>query len=148
MKAVIQRVSHAEVAIRSRTVGAIQRGFLILLGVSARDTEEEARRLWAKTAKLRIFDDAEGKANLSLSDVQGEVLVVSQFTLLANCKKGNRPSFTEAADPETANRLYEYFVDLARLDVTHVATGVFGEMMEISLTNSGPFTIVLDTDDL
>ena len=148
MKAVIQRVKRAAVDVEGRTVGAIGRGFLILLGVGCRDTEEEARKLWAKTVKLRIFNDENGRTNLSLKDVQGEVLIVSQFTLYANCRKGNRPSFTEAGDPEKADRLYQYFTELARQDVPGVATGIFGAMMDITLVNDGPFTIILDTDEL
>jgi len=148
MRAVIQRVSQAKVAIEGCEVASIGRGFAILLGVGKGDGEEEAAQLWSKVYKLRIFEDAEGKTNLSLADVGGEVLVVSQFTLFANCKKGNRPSFIEAGLPGPANRLYEHFVSLARKDVAHVATGKFGAMMEVSLTNDGPFTIVLDTADL
>ena len=148
MKAVVQRVSRAQVDIAGETVGSIGRGYLILLGVGASDTEAQAERLWGKIFKLRIFEDADGKTNLSLADVGGEVLVVSQFTLYASCKKGNRPSFTNAGAPDEANRLYEYFTSLVRNDVAHVATGRFGAMMDVSLVNDGPFTIVLDTDEL
>ena len=148
MKAVVQRVSRAQVDIAGETVGSIGRGYLILLGVGANDAEAQAERLWSKIFKLRIFEDADGKTNLSLADIGGEVLVVSQFTLYANCKKGNRPSFTDGAAPDEANRLYERFISLARADVTRVETGRFGAMMEVSLVNDGPFTIVLDTDAL
>ena len=148
MKAVIQRVSRAQVDIAGETVGSIGRGYLILLGVGASDTEAQAERLWGKIFKLRIFEDADGKTNLSLADVGGEVLVVSQFTLYASCRKGNRPSFTNAGAPDEANHLYEYFTSLVRNDVAHVATGRFGAMMDVSLVNDGPFTIVLDTDEL
>ena len=148
MRAVIQCVSRAQVDIEGETVGSIGRGFLILLGVGAADTEAQAERLWSKTFKLRAFGDENGKINLSLADIGGEVLVVSQFTLYANCKKGNRPSFTDGAAPDEANRLYEYFVSLARADVAHVDTGRFGAMMQVGLVNDGPFTIVLDTDTL
>ena len=148
MRAVIQRVSQAQVDVDGQTIGAIGRGYVILLGVGHGDDEAEAARLWTKIFKLRIFEDASDKTNLSLADVGGEVLVVPQFTLLANCKKGNRPSFTEAALPEEGKRLYEHFVSLALKDVEHVATGEFGAMMEVSLTNNGPFTIVLDTATL
>ena len=148
MRAVIQCVSRAQVDIEGETVGSIGRGFLILLGVGAADTEAQAERLWSKIFKLRVFGDENGKINLSLADIGGEVLVVSQFTLYANCKKGNRPSFTDGAAPDEANRLYEYFVSLARADVAHVDTGRFGAMMQVGLVNDGPFTIVLDTDTL
>ena len=148
MKAVVQRVSRAKVSIEGREVGAIEQGYLILLGVGAHDTEQQARRLWDKIFKMRIFEDGEGKANLALPDIGGQVMIVSQFTLYANCKKGNRPSFTEAMTPAEANRLYEHFLALARADVEHVAHGVFGAMMDIELVNDGPFTIVLDTDEL
>ena len=148
MRAVIQRVSQARVEIEGKTLGSIGLGYLILLGVGHDDTEAEAAKLWAKIAKLRIFEDAQGKANLDLAQVGGQVLIISQFTLFANCKKGNRPSFTEAGSPEKANFLYEHFVSLARKDVAHVATGEFGAMMDVSLSNDGPFTIVLDTASL
>ena len=148
MRAVVQCVSEASVTVEGRAVGAIGKGYAILLGVGHGDTEAEAERLWRKIAKMRVFEDAQGKTNLSLADVGGEVLVVSQFTLYANCKRGNRPSFTEAGAPDEANRLYEYFVDLARRDIEHVATGSFGAMMQVELVNDGPFTIWLDTDTL
>lgn len=148
MRAVIQRVAQAQVDIDGATVGQIGRGLLVLLGVGQDDAEEQVERLWTKIHRLRIFDDAAGKTNLSLADVDGEVLVVSQFTLYANCKKGNRPSFTAAGAPDTANRLYECFAERARRDVPHVATGRFGADMQVSLVNDGPFTIVLDTDTL
>lgn len=148
MKAVVQRVKSAYVEVDGQTVGSCERGFLILLGVAQGDGLQQAERLWSKILKLRIFDDAAGKANLSLTDIDGQVLVVSQFTLLANCKRGNRPSFTQAAPPDQARQLYETFVDLARKDVLHVGTGVFGAMMDVSLVNDGPFTICLDTNEL
>lgn len=148
MKAVVQRVKSACVEVDGQTVGSCERGFLILLGVAQDDGLQQAERLWSKILKLRIFDDAAGKANLSLTDIDGQVLVVSQFTLLANCKRGNRPSFTQAAPPDQARQLYETFVDLARKDVLHVGTGVFGAMMDVSLVNDGPFTICLDTNEL
>lgn len=148
MRAVIQRVSNARVDIDGETVGAIGRGLLVLLGVGHGDAEAQAERLWSKLAKLRIFEDADGKTNLSLADVGGEVLVVSQFTLFANCKKGNRPSFTDAGAPAEAKRLYEWFVERARQDVARVETGRFGACMDVSLVNDGPFTLWLDTDEL
>ena len=119
-----------------------------MLGVGADDGEEQIERLWSKIFKLRIFEDEAGKTNRSLADVDGQVLVVSQFTLYASCKKGNRPSFTNAGAPDAAERLYEQFVAHARQDVPHVETGRFGAMMQVSLTNDGPFTIWLDTDEL
>lgn len=148
MRAVVQCVSEAAVTVERREIGAIGKGYAILLGVGHGDTEVEAERLWRKIAKLRVFEDAQGKTNLSLADVGGDVLVVSQFTLYANCRKGNRPSFTGAAEPVIARRLYEYFVELARADGFTVATGEFGAMMDVALTNHGPFTVVLDTDSL
>lgn len=148
MRAVIQRVSKASVTIDGETIGSINQGFAILLGVGHHDTEEDASRLWSKISKLRIFDDDQGKTNLSLADVKGEALIVSQFTLWANCRKGNRPSFTEAAPPQQAERLYEHFIGLAKADVPHVQTGRFGADMSVHLTNDGPFTICLDTDGM
>lgn len=148
MRAILQRVSEAQVDIEGETVGSVGRGLLILLGVGHEDSEVEAEKLWSKIFKLRIFDDADGKTNLSLADIGGEVLIVSQFTLFANCKRGNRPSFTEAGAPDMANTLYEWFVARARQDVPRVETGRFGADMQVSLINDGPFTIVLDTDEL
>ena len=148
MRALVQCVSEARVTVEGETVGSIGKGYLILLGVGADDTEEQAAKLWRKISRMRVFDDEQGKTNLSLADVGGEVLVVSQFTLYANCKKGNRPSFTDAAAPADAERLYEHFCQLARADVTRVEQGVFGAMMDVNLINRGPFTIWLDTDTL
>lgn len=148
MRALIQRVTRAQVSIGGELHSSIGKGYVILLGVGAEDGNEQAEKLWSKISKLRIFEDKNGKTNVSLADVQGDVMVVSQFTLYANCKRGNRPSFTEAGAPDEANRLYEYFVDLARRDIEHVATGSFGAMMQVELVNDGPFTIWLDTDTL
>ena len=148
MRAVVQRVREASVSVDGAVVGSIGKGYLILLGVGQADGEAQIERLWSKIFKMRIFEDEAGKTNLSLADVAGEVLVVSQFTLYANCKKGNRPSFTEAGAPVEANRLYEAFVARARQDVARVETGVFGAMMDVSLLNDGPFTICLDADQL
>ena len=148
MRALIQRVTRAQVSIEGALHSSIGKGYVILLGVGAEDGNEQAEKLWSKISKLRIFEDENGKTNVSLADVQGDVMVVSQFTLYANCKRGNRPSFTEAGSPDEANRLYEYFVDLARRDIEHVATGSFGAMMQVELVNDGPFTIWLDTDTL
>ncbi len=148
MRALIQRVTSASVTVEGDVIGTIGSGFLILLGVGHNDTEAQADKLWSKISKMRIFEDENGKTNLSLSDVGGEVLVVSQFTLYANCKRGNRPSFTDAGAPDEANRLYEYFAGLVRGDMGHVETGSFGAMMNVELVNDGPFTIWLDTDTL
>ena len=150
MRALVQRVQQASVSIEGQEVGAIQQGFLILLGVGQEDDESIAQKLWAKIEKMRIFADEAGKTNLALTDIEGSVLVVSQFTLYANCKKGNRPSFVGAGSPEKANELYEYFAQLAResLGASRVATGRFGADMQVSLVNDGPFTIWLDSAEL
>ena len=148
MRAVVQRVRRAQVDIDGETVGSIGQGYLILLGVGQDDGPAQIERLWGKIFKMRIFEDETGKTNLSLADVGGAVLIVSQFTLYANCRKGNRPSFTQAGRPDEANALYEQFVERAKADVAHVETGRFGAMMDVSLVNDGPFTIVLDTDNL
>lgn len=148
MRAVLQRVSQASVSIDGSVCSAIDQGLLILLGVGQNDSEAQVERLWSKIIKLRIFSDEAGKTNLSLADIHGSVLIVSQFTLFANCRKGNRPSFTDAGNPTEAQRLYEFFVDRAKRDVEHVGSGEFGADMQVSLINDGPFTIVLDTDDL
>ena len=148
MRALVQRVTRAHVDIDGETVSSIGKGFVILLGVGHDDGEEQADKLWAKISKMRIFEDENGKTNIGLADIGGEVLVVSQFTLYADCKRGNRPSFTNAGAPDEANRLYEYFVELARKDVEHVGTGSFGADMKVELVNDGPFTVWLDTDTL
>lgn len=148
MRALVQCVFEARVTVDGTVVGSIGKGYLILLGVGADDAEAQADKLWRKISRMRVFEDAQGKTNLSLADVGGEVLVVSQFTLYANCKKGNRPSFTDAAAPADAERLYEHFCQLARADVPRVEQGAFGAMMDVSLVNHGPFTIWLDTDTL
>lgn len=148
MRALIQCVSEAGIDIEGSHAGSIDCGFVILLGVGHDDTEQDAEKLWSKIRKMRIFEDEQGKTNLSLADVAGSVMVVSQFTLYANCKKGNRPSFTDAAKPDIAIPLYEHFVALAKQDIPQVVTGKFGAMMDIHLTNHGPFTIWLDTDAL
>lgn len=170
MRALIQRVTNATVAnldaeqeisasalaasldasdgLSSVASASIGSGYVILLGVGHEDTEAEAEKLWNKIAKLRIFEDAAGKTNLSLRDVGGSVLVVSQFTLFASCKKGNRPSFTDAAAPDQADRLYRHFIELVRADGIPVEHGWFGAHMQVELVNDGPFTIWLDTDAL
>lgn len=148
MRAIIQRVSEASVEIEGKIVGACGRGYLVLLGVGDGDTEAEIERLWSKIFKMRIFPDGEHHTGASLADVHGEALVVPQFTLYADCRKGNRPSFTAAGAPGESERLYTLFVERARRDVAHVATGSFGADMRVSLVNDGPFTIWLDTDEL
>lgn len=144
MKFVIQRVNHAKVEIEGRISGEIQKGFLVFIGVGKNDTREIADRYLKKMLGLRIFEDEQGKTNLSLQDVQGQLLLVSQFTLYANCRKGNRPSFTEAGDPGQAEELYQYIVEECRKQVPVVQTGEFGAYMKVSLENDGPFTVLLD----
>lgn len=147
MKAVIQRVKCADVSVDGKTVGKIDKGYMILLGVVEGDTVECAELLAAKVSKLRVFEDENGKMNLSVLDVGGEALVVSQFTLCADCKKGNRPSFTSSAHPEIANDLYLKFSQLLRDNgISKVENGIFGADMQVSLINDGPVTIVFDTD--
>ena len=150
MRALIQRVRHASVTVDGEVTGSCGKGLLVLLGVGHEDDEALAKKLWNKILGLRIFEDENGKTNLSLADVAGEALVVSQFTLYANCRRGRRPSFTDAAAPAQANAIYERFCELAEADLgtEHVGRGIFGSMMEVSLVNDGPFTIVLDTDEL
>ena len=145
MKAVIQRVDYASVVVGDATVGAIGKGFLILLGVEKGDEQSDADFLVDKIINLRIFEDENGKMNLSLLDISGELLVVSQFTLLADCRKGRRPSFVNAGEPELAEKLYEYFVTNARTKVNKVETGTFQALMKIELLNNGPVTILLDS---
>ena len=147
MKAVIQRVTGAQVRVDGNIVGSISKGFLVLLGVMEGDTEKEAALMASKIAKLRVFEDSEEKMNLSVSDVDGEILSVSQFTLCADVKKGNRPSFTPSAKPDAAKALYEKFNSfLLSEGVRRVETGIFGADMKVSLLNDGPVTIIFDTD--
>ena len=148
MRAVIQRVAHAGVTVDGKVLGKIGKGFLILLGVADEDTETVAERLADKICKLRIFEDENGKTNLSLADVGGELLVISQFTLYADCRKGNRPSFTRTGAPDAAERLYEYFMERCRQYVNVVERGEFGADMKVELLNDGPFTLMLDSGDL
>ena len=148
MKAVIQRVSHATVEVDGELIGSCGHGLLILLGVATGDTEEDLDRMLAKIVKLRIFEDENGKMNQSVQDTDGEMLVVSQFTLLANYKHGNRPDYLGAAAPAEANRLYELFVEKAQAYVRHVGHGKFGADMKVSLLNDGPVTIVMESDVL
>jgi len=148
MRAVLTRVRSASVAIDGKTVGAIGQGFLILLGVGPEDTEETARFLAEKALKLRVFEDENGKMNLGLEQVAGQVLVVSQFTLYGNCRKGRRPSFTDAASPELGQRLYEVFLDSCTKLGFPPEHGVFGADMQVSSVNDGPVTLILDTKQL
>ncbi len=148
MRFVIQRVKNASVTVEENVTGEIGKGFLVLIGVSENDTEQTADKMIRKMTGLRIFEDENGKTNLSLADVSGSLLLVSQFTLYANCKKGNRPSFTEAGSPEKAEALYEYVIRECKKSVPEVQTGVFGADMAVSLVNDGPFTIILDSDQL
>lgn len=148
MKFVIQRVNHASVSIEGEIVGSIKKGFLVFIGVSQEDTKEIADKMIKKLIGMRIFDDENGKTNLALADVKGELLLVSQFTLYANCKKGNRPSFMNAGAPDMANEMYEYIIEACKKQVPVVETGAFGADMKINLENDGPFTIVLDSEEL
>ena len=149
MRLVIQRVNKASVSIDGNTVGSINKGFMVLFGACGDDTEEIADKLIKKLAGLRIFEDSEGKTNLSLSDVGGEILFVSQFTLYADCKKGYRPSFIKSGDPAHAEKLYEYAIDKLRNEYNiHTETGEFGADMLVSLDNDGPFTIILDSAEI
>ena len=148
MRAVVQRVSHASVTVDDTIVGEIERGLLVLLGVSNKDTEADARYCVEKILNLRIFEDAEEKMNLSLVDVAGELLVVSQFTLYGDTRRGRRPSFIDAAQPAEANRLYEYFVAESRKQIQKVETGKFQAMMDVELLNDGPVTILIDSEKL
>jgi D-tyrosyl-tRNA(Tyr) deacylase len=146
MRAVLQRVRHARVVVGEEVVGEIGLGLLVLLGVSRQDTPEDAQRLADKMVGLRIFADAEEKMNLSVADVGGSVLVVSQFTLYGDCRKGRRPSFIDAAPPETAVPLYEVFINTVKAHGVPVATGRFGAMMQVDLVNDGPVTLIVDTE--
>lgn len=148
MKFVIQRVNHASVKVDGNVIGQIGKGFLVLIGVCDDDTKEIADKMVKKLLGLRIFDDENDKINLSLTDVGGELLLVSQFTLYANCKKGYRPSFTDAGAPDMANDMYEYIIEKCSEGNFHVETGEFGADMKVSLENDGPFTIVLDSKDI
>ena len=147
MKAVLSRVLSASVTVEGKTVGQIGEGFLILLGVAQGDDEQTCQKLADKLCSLRIFDDENDKINLSLDDVHGEILVISQFTLCGNCRKGRRPDFLNAARPEVAVPLYERFVALCRAKGYHVETGEFGAAMEVASVNNGPFTLMVDTED-
>ena len=148
MKFVIQRVLEASCKVDGNIIGEINKGFCVLIGVSNEDNTEIADKMIKKLIGMRIFEDENGKTNLSLADVDGSLLLISQFTLYADCKKGNRPSFTNAGNPELANNLYEYIIEICKEQVPHVQTGSFGADMKISLVNDGPFTIVLNSEEL
>ncbi|HIU88287.1 MAG TPA: D-tyrosyl-tRNA(Tyr) deacylase [Candidatus Avilachnospira avistercoris] len=148
MKMVIQRVTEASVTVDGKVVGSIGKGFMVLLGVAQTDTEDIASRMVKKLSGLRIFSDAEGKTNLSLSDVGGELLIISQFTLYADCHKGNRPSFVHAGAPDMAESLYEFVLSEAEKYVPKVEKGIFGAEMKVSLVNDGPFTIIYDSKEM
>lgn len=148
MRFVIQRVTNADVKVDGQTLGEIGKGFMVLIGVSDTDTKEIADKMIKKMIGLRIFEDENGKTNLSLETVGGSLLLISQFTLYANCKKGNRPSFIEAGEPKMAEEMYEYIIEKCRESVTVVERGQFGADMKVSLTNDGPFTIILDSEKL
>ena len=148
MKFVIQRVSEASVKVEGEVIGQIGKGFMVLIGVGQEDTKEIADKMVKKLVGLRIFEDENGKTNLSLADVGGEMLLISQFTLYANCKKGYRPSFIESGAPDMASDMYEYIIAKCKETVPVVERGIFGADMKVSLVNEGPFTIVLDSDKL
>lgn len=148
MRFLIQCVDSAKVTVEENTTGSINKGYLVLIGISQEDTKEIADKMIKKMLGLRIFEDENGKTNLSLSDVEGSLLLVSQFTLYADCKKGNRPSFIKAGKPELANELYEYIIAKTKESVPTVETGIFGADMKISLVNNGPFTVMLDSNEL
>ena len=148
MKFVIQRVEKASVSVEEKLVGSIKNGFVVFVGVCYSDSCEIADKMVNKMLNLRIFSDENGKTNLDLKSVNGELLIISQFTLYADCKKGNRPSFTKAGKPEFANELYEYILKKCSEEIPNVAHGIFGAHMEVSLINDGPFTIILDSDEI
>lgn len=148
MRFVIQRVKNAKVEVDKTIVGQIQKGFLVLIGINHSDTKEIADKMVKKLVNMRIFEDQNGKTNLGLQDINGSLLLISQFTLYADCKKGNRPSFINAGSPNMANKLYEYIVASCRQEISIVEKGIFGADMKVELLNDGPFTIILDSDEL
>ena len=148
MKFVIQRVNHASVKVDGNVVGKIDKGDMVLIGISENDTKEIADKMIKKMIGLRIFEDENGKTNISLKDVSGELLLISQFTLYADCKKGNRPSFINAGKPDMANEMYEYIIEQCKKKISVVEKGIFGADMKVSLENDGPFTIVLDSKEI
>lgn len=148
MRFVIQRVTNASVTVDGNVTGEIDKGFLVLIGVSEDDTKEIADKMIKKLIGMRIFEDENGKTNLALADVGGSLLLVSQFTLYADCKKGNRPSFTKAGNPQMAEEMYEYIIEQCKKEVENVQVGIFGADMKVQLLNDGPFTVILDSADL
>lgn len=148
MRFVIQRVSHASVTIDGEVRGEIGKGFMVLIGIGMEDDEKIADKLVQKLVNMRIFEDENGKTNLALKDVGGELLLISQFTLYADCKKGNRPSFTKAGKPDEAERLYQYIIEKCREEIPVVKQGEFGADMKVELLNDGPFTVILDSEEI
>lgn len=148
MRFVIQRVSQASVTVDEAVIGKINKGFLVLIGICDDDTKEIADKMIQKMTQLRIFEDSAGKTNLALADVNGELLLVSQFTLYADCRKGNRPSFIKAGKPDFANEIYEYIISECKKKISVVETGSFGADMKVDLRNDGPFTIILDSEEI
>ncbi|MEE1101550.1 MAG: D-aminoacyl-tRNA deacylase [Agathobacter sp.] len=148
MKFVIQRVIEAKCVVEQKIIGEIKKGYCVLIGISNNDTYEIADKMIKKMLNLRIFADENDKTNLSLNDVNGELLLISQFTLYANCKKGNRPSFIDAGKPDIANEMYQYIISECKKNISNVEVGIFGADMKISLINDGPFTIVLDSNEI
>lgn len=146
MKFIVQRVNKSQVEVEEKIVGKIDKGFMVLIGITHNDTKEIADFLVRKLINLRVFEDEKGKMNLSLKDVQGSLLLISQFTLYADCTSGNRPSFTNAAKPEFANELYEYIIEECKKQIPNVQTGIFGADMQVSLINDGPVTIILEKE--
>ncbi len=148
MRFLIQRVDRASVSVEKKIIGEIEKGLLVFVGVCDTDTFEIADKMISKLLNLRIFSDKDDKTNLDLKSVNGSLMIISQFTLYADCRKGNRPSFTKAGKPAFANEMYEYILKKCSEEIPHVAHGIFGEHMDVSLTNSGPFTFILDSNDI
>lgn len=148
MRFVVQRVQHAEVAVEGNIIGAINHGFLVLIGINNEDTLQIADKMVKKLIGLRIFEDENGKTNLDLKTVNGELLLVSQFTLYADCKKGNRPSFVRAGAPDMAEKIYHYILEQCKKEISFVQEGSFGADMKVSLLNDGPFTVILDSEEI
>ena len=148
MKFIVQRVNKSQVEVEEKIVGKIDRGFMVLIGITHNDTKEIADFLVRKLINLRVFEDENGKMNLSLKDVQGSLLLISQFTLYADCRKGNRPSYTNAGNPDLANELYEYIIAQCQKEFPNVQHGIFGAYMKVSLLNDGPFTIIFDSEQM
>lgn len=148
MKFVIQRVNKASVTVEKKIVGQINHGYVVLVGITSNDNYEIADKMISKLLKLRIFEDENGKTNLDIKTTNGDLLIISQFTLCADCRKGNRPSFANAGDPTSANQLYDYIITKCKTEISHVESGIFGAHMMVSLENNGPFTIVLDSDEI